>query len=34
MEGVPFEVSYHVGDAACSGGVMFHGYCSSTLNDF
>ena len=34
LEGVLFEVSYHVGDAACSGGVMFHESCSATLDHF
>ena len=32
LEGVPFEVSQHVGDAACSGVVMFYESCSSTLD--
>ena len=34
LEGVPFEVSLHIGDAACSGVVMFHESCSSMLDHF
>jgi len=34
LEGVPFQVSLHIGDAACSGVVMFHESCSSMLDHF
>ena len=34
LEGVPFEVSKHVGDAACSGVIMFHKSRSATLDHF
>ena len=34
LEGVPFEVGKHVGDAACSCVVLFHESCSATLDHF
>jgi hypothetical protein len=34
LEGVPFEVDKHVGDAACSRVIFFHESGSATLGHF
>jgi hypothetical protein len=34
LEGIPFEVGNHVGVAACSRVVLFHGSCSATFGHF